>query len=144
MLLWQNGEFLCLLKEAETIQKRLKSSNPSLEIEALSKKFSALMKAGKLSAATKLLTANMQGGVLPLNEETMKLLELKHPVPAQISPDALSNTIPDEVHPVIFEGIDGESIRKAMMNTKGGAGPSGMDADGWRYLILSKNFKEAN
>ena len=52
--------------------------------------------------------------------------------------------IPDDVHPVVFDVIDGESIRKAMMHTKGGAGPSGMDADGWRYLILSKNFKDAN
>ena len=102
------------------------------------------MKAGKTNAAIKLLTANMEGGVLPLNEETMTLLQEKHPEPSELSQDALVDIIPDEIHPVVFDVINGDSVRKAMIATKGGAGPSGLDADGWRHLLLSKNFKEAN
>ena len=35
----------------------------------------------------------------------------------------------------MFAGIDEEMIRKATIKTKGGSGPSGMDADGWRILF---------
>ena len=142
--LWQKGNLLELFREAVTIQKRLKSNTPSRNIDVISKKFSSLMKAGKLNAAIKLLSSNMEGGILPLSEETMALLKEKHPEPAEISLDAIIDKVPEEIHPIEFDGIDGESIRKATIKTKGGAGPSGMDADGWRHLLISKNFKEAN
>ena len=67
----------------------------------------------------------------------MTLLREKHPEPAELSVDAVVQKIPEEVHPVVFAGIDEESIRKAIISTNGGAGPSGMDADGWRHLLLS-------
>ena len=44
---------------------------------------------------------------------------------------------------VKFETIAGELVRKACMKTRGGSGPSGMDADGWRHILLSKNFGDA-
>ena len=141
---WQQGDLLKLLKESEFIQKRLKSSTPSKNIEAVSKKFSNLMKAGKINAAVKLLTANMDGGVLPLTEETMTLLQEKHPEPSELATEAVIDRTPEEIHPVVFDGVDEESVRKAAMSTKGGAGPSSMDADGWRHILLSRNFKEAN
>ena len=65
--LWQKSELIYLLKEAQPI--------PSQEISAISKKF--LMKSEKINAAIKLLTAKMQGGLLPLSEETMPLLHEK-------------------------------------------------------------------
>ena len=74
LILWQKGDLKELIQECETLQKRLKDSLPSRSIEAISKKFSNLMKKGKTTAAVKLLSSNMQGGVLPLNEETKKLL----------------------------------------------------------------------
>ena len=43
----------------------------------------------------------------------------------------------------MFAGIDEEMIRKATIKTKGGSGPSGMDADGWR-ILCSNNFGDAN
>ena len=144
LTLWQKGELLELMKEAETIQKRMKSSKPKRNIEAISKKFSLLMKAGKLNAAVKVLTSNMEGGILPLTEDTIALLEQKHPNPAPIIDDAIIDKVPEDVHPVVFSSIDGESIRKAAIATKGSAGPSGMDADGWRHVLLSGNFSDAN
>ena len=32
------------------------------------------------------------------------------------------------------------SIAKAATRTKGAAGPSGLDADGWRRILISKNY----
>ena len=42
--------------------------------------------------------------------------------------------------PVIFENIDKNSISKAAIRTRGAAGPSGLDADGWRRILVSKNY----
>ena len=72
--LWEKGDIIDIFKECVTIQQRLKSSSKPESTEAISKKFSILMKAGKVNAAIKLLTSNMQGGVLPLTDETMLLL----------------------------------------------------------------------
>ena len=49
---------------------------------------------------------------------------------------------PQEVHPVIFESIDAGVIRSAALHTTGSAGPSGIDAHGWRRLCTS--FKGAS
>ena len=37
----------------------------------------------------------------------------------------------------MFESIDSAAIQKAALNTNGSAGPSGIDAVGWRRLCLS-------
>ena len=141
LVLWRTSDLLSLLKETETIQKRLKDKTHSLDIEAISKRFSALMKRGKTSAAIKLLTANMEGGILPLNEETLNLLHEKHPEPSEMSIDALVDHIPEDIHSVVFDAIDGESIIKSAIKTKGGSGPSGLDADGWRHIDDFKKFQ---
>ena len=41
------------------------------------------------------------------------------------------------IDPIIYEAIDGNSIRDAALKTTGAAGPSGVDTDGWRRLCLS-------
>ena len=40
----------------------------------------------------------------------------------------------------MFENIDETIITKAALHTKGAAGPSGMNAGGWRRILVSKNF----
>jgi hypothetical protein len=49
-----------------------------------------------------------------------------------------------EFHPVIFNCIDGESIKRAALNTNGSAGPSGIDADGWKRLCTSFKHSSSN
>ena len=82
----------------------------------------------------------MEGGILPLNEETPILIQEKHPAPAECHPDAIIDHQAPVVHPVVFETISGESVLKAVMNMHGGAGPSAMDSDGWRHVLVSRNF----
>ena len=140
LLLWQKGDILDLLNESETIQQRMIKSFPKNSTEAVSKKFATLMKQGKINAAVKLLTSNMQGGVLPLTEETMSLLQSKHPDPSPLNESAVYDREEPNVHPVVFDVISAESVRIAALNTRGGAGPSGVDADGWRHILVSRSF----
>ena len=44
------------------------------------------------------------------------------------------------VHEVIFDSINGETIRTSTLNTKGSAGPSGLDSEGWRRILISRVF----
>ena len=48
--------------------------------------------------------------------------------------------IPEKIHPIKFHSIDAESVKKAMLRTKGAAGPSGHDADGWKRILISHQF----
>ena len=49
---------------------------------------------------------------------------------------------PGEIHPIMFDSIDAENVRKAALKTRGGARPSGLDADGWKRIFTSNHFGE--
>ena len=88
------------------------------------------MRKGNVNAAINLLTENMRNGILPLNNETLNLLRLKHPDPKDAHESIMFSDVLERIHPVKFEVIEAEMIRKAAMKTRGVAGPSGLDADG--------------
>ena len=90
------------------------------------------MMKGNVNAAISLLTENMRNGILPLNNETLNLLRLKHLDPKDGYESVMLSDVPERIHPVKFEVIDAEMIRKAAMKTRGGSDPSGLDADGWK------------
>ena len=102
------------------------------------------MKKGNVNAALKLLTNNMKDGILPLNIQTLNSLKEKHPESNDTSIDILLIDISQRVHPIKFAGVDEEMVRKAAIKTKGGLGPSAMDADGWRRILCSNNFGDTN
>ena len=106
------------------------------------------MRKGNVNAAINLLTADMRNNIreriLPLNNETLNLLRLKHPDSKDAHESVMLSDVPGRIHPVKFEVIDAEMIRKAAMKTRGGSGPSGLDADGWKRILLSKNFSESS
>ena len=55
--------------------------------------------------------------------------------------------LPDEAqnnHPIRYEDITAEKVRKAPINTKGGSSPSGLDADGWRRILASNCFGDSS
>ena len=119
LLLWENGEIVDLLKEAQTIQDSLPSLNKPKNIGEISKRFSKLMEKGNVNGAMKILTNNMQKGILPLDDKTLKLLHQKHPSPMKASEEVLLPDKPEVIHPIKFENIDGETVRKAALKTKG-------------------------
>ena len=141
---WQAGDLLDLLQEIITIQRSLKSSTNNKNISKISEKFAIEMQKGNINGALKLLTNNMQNGILPLNDKTIAALRMKHPDALPADPAII---LPDEipaVHPIRYESINTEEIRKAALKTKGGSGPSGMDAEGWRRILTSKSFGDSS
>ena len=98
------------------------------------------MAKGNINSALNLLTNNMENRVLPLNKDKLSKLIQKHPKGKTASPDILLNGPLQNIHPAKFQSIDEEMIRKTVIRTKGGSGPSGMDVDGWHspsYYMLN-------
>ena len=48
------------------------------------------------------------------------------------------------VHPIVYEDIDENMVKEAALKTKGGSGLSGLDADGWRKILVSKSYGTIN
>ena len=107
---------------------------------ATSRRFKELVQKGNVNGAIKLLTNNMKGGILPLNQQTMELLRTEHPGGNAASEVALLHGEIQMVQPIIYEAIDENMVLKAAQLMKGGSGPSGMDADGWRKILKSKTY----
>lgn len=76
---WKKGEFIQLLREAETTQQRISSGLSRRDLAKSSRKFRNFMHKGNINGAIKLLTNNMRGGLLPLSEDTIKLFQSRHP-----------------------------------------------------------------
>ena len=117
----------------------------------MARSFAKLMFQGKTKAALRLVTEQKRGDLLhldsvivPGNSDNTPLtvhnaLLSKHPDGQPASPSALvfGNTEPPAIHPVLFESIDAAVIKNASLSTSGAAGPSGIDARGWRRLCSS-------
>ena len=75
--------------------------------------------------------------------EDLKVLEnlkLKHPIADEPTAAALLQGPIESIHNVIYENINGVSIQKAAVNTKGAGGPSGLDSDGWGRILVSRIY----
>ena len=112
-----------------------------------------LMFEGKTKPALDLLSGVHRGKHLVLINELVdadesltvrKVLKSKHPPAAPLHNDCLiTDTDPALIyHPVIFDALDGSVICAAALRTSGAAGPSGVDAYGWRRLCTA--FRSAS
>ena len=100
-----------------------------------------------MHSTLRLLSDSDSCGVLDLkdrcapddNRTVEDILRDKHPPAGEMHAEALVTTSadPPRPHPVIFERLTGEVIRSAALRTRGAAGPSGIDAAGWRRLCCS-------
>ena len=113
--------------------------------------FSKLMFQGRTRAALRLLDKSASKGLRSLNSVSTRgktvraILKEKHPKSREPSPDVLLREVDGcepGAHPIIFESLDADCIRKAGLKVERGAGPSGLDADAWRRLCTS--FKSAS
>ena len=142
--LWENGNIIELLNEGESIQERLPTGERPNNMAKISVKFKELMQKDNVIGAVKLLTNEMSNGILPLTEKTLSQLEIKHPDNRDASADVLLNGPIKEIDHIVFDAIDKEMVLRAASITKGGSGPSGLDADGWRRILTSNSFGTAS
>ena len=155
LTMWLNGDIDDLLCEGRTIQNRCFKSNhayrskmkPSLQ-PSIARKFSSLMFQGKCGAALSALSARDASGVLdpdnilPSGETVSDVLRNKHPSPQNLNHEALpsSDLVPPPLpNPIMFDCIDADLIRHSARHTNGSAGPSGLDAHGWRRICCTFN-----
>ena len=99
---------------------------------------------GKTKAALELLGNQEKGGVLQLDDQVpsgpcgpksvREILKEKHPSGQPADPESLVLDDAHPVHDIVFDCIDASLIRAAALKTSGAAGPSGIDAYGWRRL----------
>ena len=144
--LWLNGDVEALLAEGCTIQQRLGARKPSGRGTDEARAFANLMKKGKVKDAMRLLSDDSKGDPLHLDlvvnaddsSETVRDVLHKFPPRRPVVEAALQVDEPGQhTHPIIFESITGPLIRTTALHTSGSAGPSGMDAQGWRRMCTS-------
>ena len=116
-----------------------KGSRRKTETEA--QQINNLINTGKISSAIAKLT-DTSNGILSLDEivkgKTVEhtLIE-KHlpyvPIDENCITPVSNETIP--LHPLIFDQINGQDIKKAAIRTHGSHGRSGLDANEWRRIL---------
>ena len=102
---------------------------------------------GNTRAALQLLTGQDCGGVLNLNDpanpsnpefSVRDALNAKHPPAQSLCPECLLPLADTPaVHSVVFDAFNASVVCAAALRTVGAAGPSGIDAHGWRRLCTS-------
>ena len=149
---WTNGDLDELVREGRAIQQRLPKHGSARPNSNLARNFSNLMFMGKCKAALDLLSNDNNGGVLHLddpadannpNSPTVRdILISKHPPGQPAYSSCIIPSEPQDPHHVIFDSLDADTIRSAALKVNGAAGPSGLDAHGWRRLCTC--FKGAS
>ena len=107
-------------------------------------RFSAHMINGRVSAAVKLLSEHSDDGILPINEDTLKLLQENHPFAREPGEIEMLLGVIQQVHPLVFDQISGDTIQKATSRTEDGAGPFGMNADDWSRILASNKYGQTS
>ena len=117
-----------------------------------------LMMEGKVKSALRYISDISKGSVLSLDKTVpvkgsdgqdklypvRDVLRSKHPCGKPVQENSLLHDPIDSIDPVIFDAIDGTSIHAAALRISGAAGPSGLDANGWKRALDLANEKGAS
>ena len=76
--------------------------------------------------------------------ETQSQLKSEGLCQSEADKHLLFDDIPRSIHKIKYECIDADVIRNTTLRTRGGSGPSGMDADGWRRILTSNSFGQSS
>ena len=90
---------------------------------------------GQINSTLRYLSENDGGGVLPVTDDVMAQLRDKHPCPQE---DRLGSSLYGSV-----ENVPGEMVRGAALRTKASGGPTRVDANGFRRILVSKSFNKS-
>ena len=136
---WANGDLDSLMKHCQQIQIQLEKKHKEQAVNH-QKAFCRLMLQGRVRKALKYINDSEQlaSGVHDISKEVMKELKLKHPKPGEIDPSVLPDITSDLPDPVVFEGIDANSVQNAARDIDGAGGPTQVSAQIWKQMICSK------
>ena len=139
---WNEGKIDMLVKEAKTIQNCFRNStNTKRTQDNGARSFAKLMCKGKTQAPLKMLSKDYENGVLKIDDDILTEIKSKHPPAAEVKQDSLLFGPINELSHCYFYEIDKIMTAKATSLTKGAGGPSHLDADQFRHMLLSKKFK---
>ena len=139
--LWRDGNILELVRECESIQKRLRAELRVNQTQS-HKVFTKFMLEGNVNGALRWIASksSCSGAPVELTESTVKLLEEKHPQPKTASNECLLSGPFQAPNLVRFDELDEESIYSSAKNLKGSGGPSGLNSEGIKRILCSKRF----
>ena len=98
---------------------------------------------GQVNSALRYLSDDQGGGILPLSDDVMEQLKEKHPEPQGVQLGSLLFGPIKDVPDTLYYEINGDMVRDAALITKGSGGPSGVDANGFRRILICKSFKRS-
>ena len=134
--MWKENKISELLFECKEIQRRLTKEYENYNKQQnIARRFSNMMKNGKVNSALNLLSDTGFKGILPLDDSTFQILQSKHPEGSYKNENLLIEGPIKKTCAVIYDQITGDLIKKCALRTKGAAGPSCFDGDDWRRII---------
>uniref|UniRef100_A0A8D8RP38 Reverse transcriptase domain-containing protein n=1 Tax=Cacopsylla melanoneura TaxID=428564 RepID=A0A8D8RP38_9HEMI len=147
MEMWTKEQFDELVQEAIRCNKRFKQGIPKCDENHKIRVFTRMVLQGKLRDATRWLTDRSSGGVHKLNDvlpdgrTVFEVLQEKHP--EQLNPDPNLFLSDDPLPALIDVDVSSNHIEKVARTLRGGAGPSGTDADQWKSMLLRYGHQSA-
>lgn len=152
MDMWSESLFDELLQEATRCDRHTKTSRQECTDEHKVRIFTRLVLQGKLRDATRWITDRSGGAVLlpdsllPDGRSVLQILETKHP--EQRFPDEEMFMKCDTLPVMVDIDVTAGHVEKVARSMRGGAGPSGTDADQWKSMLLrygthSQHLREA-
>ena len=78
--------------------------------------------------------------ILPLSNDVMEQLHIKHPEPQEARLGSLLFGLIEDIPDCPYQQIDREMIRDAAFRTKGSGDPLGVDATGFKRILGCKSF----
>ena len=62
----------------------------------------------------------------------------KHPASSELNEEVLLRGKKPSAYAVVFEDNDESMVQEAALKTEGGSGPSGLDVDRWRKILVQE------
>ena len=94
----------------------------------------------RLKTVKNSIMKNMQNGIHSLNQKKLNQSKKKNPQGKEAELDVLLTDASEQVHPIKLDALDADSVKRVAVKVRSGGGPSGLDADGWGRILITKQF----
>ena len=127
--LWCEGNVRELIKGSKLLQKRVSKGKFNTSESTILRNFTNAVTSGNVGLAGKLIDGQTSSSLEP-TPEVIKQLKNKHPPADPANPEILIKGTPESNLESLYAKLTGENITKVALKCSGGAGPSGLNAQG--------------